>query len=98
MTPAMAPSHPDIELLRQFDRGEVCGPEADTVEAHLETCVECCQTLRGLPADPLLVSLRAAAAEQPAAPSAECEVPAELRDHPRYRVLDLLGKGGMGPV
>src|SRR5262249_28793164 len=33
----------------------------------------------------------------PAAP-AIVEVPAELREHPRYRVLELLGHGGMGTV
>src|SRR5262245_33238572 len=33
----------------------------------------------------------------PAAP-AIVEVPAELREHPRYRVLELLGYGGMGTV
>jgi hypothetical protein len=33
----------------------------------------------------------------PAAP-AIVEVPAELREHPRYRVLELLGHGGMGAV
>jgi uncharacterized protein (TIGR03067 family) len=27
-----------------------------------------------------------------------CEVPAELRDHPRYRVVQLIGQGGMGAV
>src|SRR5262249_56293346 len=33
----------------------------------------------------------------PAAP-AIVEVPAQLREHPRYRVLGLLGHGGMGTV
>src|SRR5262249_7259018 len=33
----------------------------------------------------------------PAAPGI-VEVPAELREHPRYRVLELLGHGGMGAV
>jgi WD40 repeat protein len=35
--------------------------------------------------------------ESPAAP-AIVEVPAELREHPRYQVLELLGHGGMGTV
>src|SRR6516162_11404672 len=102
MTLATVQSHPGIELLRQFDSGELRGPEADSVEAHLETCLECCQTLRGLAADPLLDRLRAAgrpanetghsSSTQPAATAAD--VPAELSDHPRYRILGLLGKGG----
>src|SRR5262245_2911590 len=32
------------------------------------------------------------------APPAIVEVPVELREHPRYRVLELLGHGGMGTV
>jgi serine/threonine protein kinase len=38
------------------------------------------------------------AAGQTALPSAGPEVPLALRDHPRYRVLGLLGQGGMGAV
>src|SRR5262245_46962484 len=33
-----------------------------------------------------------------AAAPAAVEAPEELREHPRYRVLDLLGQGGMGAV
>src|SRR4051812_43396568 len=38
------------------------------------------------------------AAAHPAESSGTLHVPAPLLDHPRYRVLDLLGAGGMGSV
>ena len=38
-----------------------------------------------------------ASPDAPGHPSAE-DIPAELRDHPRYRMLGLLGQGGMGAV
>jgi hypothetical protein len=40
----------------------------------------------------------AAAPMSPPAPPSQPEVPAALADHPRYRVVGLLGLGGMGVV
>ena len=42
--------------------------------------------------------LRATAADASAGPDEVADCPPSLRDHPRYRVLALLGKGGMGAV
>src|SRR4051794_21208686 len=63
---------------------------------------------RPIPADPVVPAAaetvpQPAAADatlpQPGGPAAPPpDVPADLRDHPRYRVLGLLGVGGMGAV
>ncbi len=98
------PAHPTTEALRQFGGGELSGPEADVVEAHVSTCTDCCTALRGLPDDPVIELLRQAKGSAVLDPegkesaAAADELPAELRDHPRYLVLALLGRGGMGAV
>lgn len=45
-----------------------------------------------------IVDPQAPKAAQPAAARSHQDVPAELRDHPRYEVLERLGAGGMGTV
>src|SRR5262249_14233662 len=64
------------------------------VEEHLLRCQSCGQSLLAVPEDALCERLRLAARDAQAAD----ERPAVLRDHPRYRVLRLLGRGGMGAV
>jgi len=59
MSESPAEAHPSSELLHRFGSGELRGPEADTIEEHIETCTVCCQRLRELPRDSLQNRLQA---------------------------------------
>jgi WD40 repeat protein/tRNA A-37 threonylcarbamoyl transferase component Bud32 len=84
------PSHPSREELAAFLDGRLSRAELDALEPHISACEECCAVLVQLPTDPLAQKLRTAGAE-PATPD-------DLVDHPRYRLLEPLGSGGMGTV
>jgi tRNA A-37 threonylcarbamoyl transferase component Bud32 len=98
--------HPGRAELLAYGQGRLAAESARALEEHLAACAGCCELLEQAPGDDFLGRLRAAgepgrdtqtdaaAATGPAAPA----VPPELVDHPRYRVLGLLGQGGMGAV
>jgi serine/threonine protein kinase/predicted esterase len=112
--PANSPAHPDKQQLMAFGLGKLDPPHTVEIEAHLNECSTCCDTLLSLQ-DDTFIGLVRQAAQLPAdesdgstatptvslpgqsASMAEM-VPRELADHPRYRVLKLAGKGGMGLV
>jgi serine/threonine protein kinase len=105
-------THPSPQELAAFGLGDLDEQTAAALEAHLADCPLCCEALENLKADTFVARLRettACSAETlPPPPSASrpafhsppggTAIPPELANHPRYRVLELLGRGGMGVV
>ncbi|QDU30874.1 Serine/threonine-protein kinase PknB [Anatilimnocola aggregata] len=108
MKPAasIAPEHPSPASLLAYGQGRLSPAEMIAVESHLGSCTTCCEALASTPDDTLLIRAREAATSGfrasdktvPAKPAKLHEIPQPLRDHARYRVLGLLGAGGMGAV
>src|SRR5688572_8443210 len=91
--------HPSREQLRVFAQGRLSGPAAAAVEEHVAACDACCALLEELPSDSFEERLRSAERAAFATTTDGSSptltdppgVPAELADHPRYRVLGLVG-------
>jgi serine/threonine protein kinase len=102
-------SHPTQALLAEFGLGRLPAQEQAEIEEHISQCSDCCQFLKDVPDDTLLNWLRSPTQgpgrhipernkSRPQAAAQQQEAPPELIDHPRYRVVEVLGTGGMGTV
>ncbi len=110
----IALEHPPGSVLVAYGLGQLADAELASIDVHLADCPECRQVVEGVVPDTLLTLLRSAATDADSISSADLAPngvtqhhlpndasvapPAELLAHPRYRVGDLLGVGGMGAV
>src|SRR4051794_19102156 len=113
MTSAKDP-HPSPSELTAFVHGRLAPAERTVVEAHVARCAECRARLDDLREDthaslprssvdlantgPLDTADNATSFALASSANAVAPVPPELADHPRYRLLGVLGSGGMGTV
>ena len=101
-------THPSPNDLHAFGLGQLPPDEATAIERHISECEPCCETIADLSsADTFMELLRSAEQEQNAptvdhqsgtANQSSAGVPEPLAQHPRYEIIDLIGKGGMGDV
>jgi Leucine-rich repeat (LRR) protein len=104
-------NHPSWEELWAYGQGRLGAEASLSVEEHLAGCAGCCALLEAAPGDSFLNRLRAVGSTTTSEPGRDANtlspgptfgdpaaIPAELIDHPRYRVLGLVGQGGMGAV
>lgn len=107
----MLQTHPSVEVLTAFSDGQLSSDAAATVEHHIGECQPCCNTLLGLTSDDTFLGLLKATNEQldgitidlssgDSSSGLVCDstIPSGMCDHPRYEILELIAKGGMGDV
>src|SRR5690242_2062419 len=103
-------SHPTPHALAAFATGKLPQAAAEVVARHLHQCDACRRSVGGHSGSllgkehaprPDATALPPASPGRVAPPSATSpfgNLPPELAEHPKYRILRELGRGGMGVV
>ncbi|MEL6109874.1 MAG: protein kinase [Planctomycetota bacterium] len=100
-------NHPSPEKLAAYGLGQLPPDQATLIEQHIADCERCCETVFDLSSEDTFVDMLCKAQRGPTTPTTghdrECirasvDVPDQLNDHPRYEIVGLIGRGGMGDV
>ena len=111
---AQTADHPTTTQLTDFVLGRLAADASDHVGRHIESCESCCEALQKIPDDRMVHLARAAVQPvrngdtdmtavidtnaDAIRDQSPVDVMARLSDHPKYRLLEPLGAGGMGEV
>ena len=96
--------HPTEGELTAFSLGQLPPDAALAVEQHVSDCDSCCETIVDLTSDDTFVGLlqEVKASSQQGSDTVLHQtlpsIPTPLRDHARYQIEEIVGRGGMGQV